>query len=222
MAVAYSRQLLKRKLTRGTGGNISIINRESGLFAITPSGIEYDAMSPEQVAVLDMTGRVIEGDAKPSSEMEMHLCCYQSRSDVNAIVHTHSTYATIIACMHREIPPVHYLIGFAGGSVPCIPYYPFGSHELAVATAEAFGAQPDQFAILLGNHGLLAVGADMSYAFNTAEEIEFVAEVYYKILIANEVHTLSAEDMNIVREKFAEYGQKQPCHGSTEHEERVL
>jgi len=208
-AVAYSQLMLKRGLTRGTGGNISIYNRREDLWVITPSGIEYDAMLPEEVVVLDREGRVVEGAARPSSELEMHRRCYLARPDIGAVVHTHSTYAAVLACMRKEIPAVHYLVGYAGDSVPCIPYYTFGSAELAQAAGAAFGQRPDQRVILLGNHGLLAVGNDVTYAFNAAEEIEFVAELYYHVLLSGEVHVLSEEKMRVVREKFAVYGQKQ-------------
>lgn len=211
-AVAYSKKLLQRGLTRGTGGNISLCNREAGLWAVTPSGVEYDTMQPEDIVVLDLVGRIVDGAAKPSSETEMHHRCYLARPDVNAIVHTHSRFATVLACMEREILPVHYLIGYAGRRVPCIPYHTFGSTALAEAAAEAFREHSAQHAILLGHHGLLAVGRDIDYAFDTAEETEFVAELYYRMLLAGEVRPLTDTDMQTVAAQFAGYGQK---HKST-------
>lgn len=202
--------MLRRGITRGTGGNISIFNREEGLAAISPSGVEYTEMTAEDVVVVDGRGNVVEGKLKPSSELGMHLAIYAARSDINAVVHTHSSFATAIACANLEIPAVHYLIGYAGvNTVPCIPYYPFGSRELAEATGNKFAEIPKLTALLLGNHGLITGGADIAYAFAAAEEIEFTAELYFRQLqLGGPKHVLTEEQMETVFEKFARYGQK--------------
>lgn len=206
----YCLMMLHRGITKGTGGNISIYNREEGLIAISPSGVEYTVMKPEDVVVVNPQGRVVDGALKPSSELGMHLAIYKARPGLSAVVHTHSTFATTIACANREIPAVHYLVGFSGtDTVPCIPYYPFGSQELANAAGEKFAEIPSLTALLLGNHGLITGGADIGYAFSAAEEIEFVAELYYRQLrLGGELHILSPEQMEVVYEKFARYGQK--------------
>ncbi len=202
--VRYSRMLIERGLTRGTGGNISI--RLGELVAITPSGVEYMDMTAEDVVVTDLNGTIVEGALKPSSELGMHLASYRRRTEVKAVVHTHSTYAATLACMHRPLPPIHYLLGYAGGTVPCIPYYPFGSEALARAAAEGLDGRN---AVLLGNHGLLAVGADIAYAFSVAEETEFVAELYYRTELLGGGQLLSEPQMQEALERFAVYGQKQ-------------
>ena len=202
--VRYSRMLIERGLTRGTGGNISI--RSGELVAITPSGVEYMDMTAEDVVVTDLNGTIVEGALKPSSELGMHLASYRRRAEVEAVVHTHSTYAATLACMHRPLPPIHYLLGYAGGTVPCIPYYPFGSEALARAAAEGLDGRN---AVLLGNHGLLAVGADIAYAFSVAEETEFVAELYYRTELLGGGRTLTEPQMQEALGRFAVYGQKQ-------------
>lgn len=202
--VRYSRMLIARGLTRGTGGNISI--RNGDLVAISPSGVEYDVMTPEDVVVTDLSGAVAEGALKPSSELGMHLAAYRRRVDAAAVVHTHSTYAATLACMHRPLPPIHYLLGYAGGAVPCIPYYPFGSEELARAAAAELDGRN---AVLLGNHGLLAVGPDIAYAFSVAEETEFTAELYYRAELLGGGRILTEPQMEEALRRFAAYGQKQ-------------
>ena len=203
--VEYCRMLTTHKLTKGTGGNISACNREKGLMAISPSGMDYFKTEPEDVVVLDLEGRVVEGRRIPSSEAEMHRLLYVDRSDVNAVVHTHSTYATTLACMRWNLPAVHYLVGFAGHDVRCAPYATFGTPELARVAVEGMKGR---FAVLLGNHGLLAAGPNMHYAFNVAEEIEFVCEIYWRSKAVGEPVLLDAGDMETVLEKFKTYGQR--------------
>lgn len=208
--VDYCRLMQARALTKGTGGNISILNRELALAAISPSGVEYADMTAADVVVVDLDGNVVDGSLIPSSELGMHLAIYRARQDLCAVVHTHSTFATTIACAHRELPAVHYLIGYSGGdTVPCIPYFPFGSPELAQAAGDKYGEIPTLTALLLGNHGLITAGASIDYAFSSAEEIEFVCELYYRqLMMGGELHLLSHEQMELVQHKFAAYGQK--------------
>jgi len=195
--------MLKRELTKGTGGNISIYNRKLGLVAISPSAVEYEEMAPEDVAVITLDGEQVEGSNLPSSEKDMHLTCFQKRKDVNAVVHTHSCYATALACLHEELPPVHYLIGFAGGTVRCIPYYLFGGKELANAAVEGMESRN---AVLLGNHGLLTVGTSINHAFNVAEETEFIAKIYCITKGIGTPQILDSDDLEQVQEKFQTYG----------------
>lgn len=205
LVVEYGKKLITNGLTKGTGGNISVFNREKQLMAISPSGIEYFKISTEDIVVMNMKGEIYNSDKKPSSEYEMHKIFYEKTKDVNAVVHTHSTYSTILACLNWNIEPVHYLIGFAGLNVRCTKYETFGTRELAES---AFQGMKDRNAVLLGNHGLLTAGNDIASAFNTAEEVEFCAEIYYKTKCAGNPVILSSEDMKVVLEKFKTYGQK--------------
>lgn len=201
----YAVKALKNGLIKGTGGNISILDRSSGLLALTPSGVDYDTMRPEDVVVLDLGGNVIEGALAPSSELDMHIECYNKRRDVNAVVHTHSFFACTLACLGWKIEPVHYLIGYAGTAVEVAPYRRFGTAELAKVSVDVMG---DRNAVLLGNHGLLSVGGNIGYAFNTAEETEFVAGIYYHCRIAGDPVLLPEEEMQEIVPIFKTYGQK--------------
>jgi L-fuculose-phosphate aldolase len=202
--VSYGRKMITSQLTTGSGGNLSICDRASGRVAISPSGIEYFDLKPEDVVITDLDGQVIEGQYKPSSELGFHLALYRQRQDVTAVVHTHSVYATTMACLGWEIPAVHYLVGFSGYKVPLAPYATFGTPELAGNVADSIGAYN---AVLLANHGLVAVGSNMARAFNTAEEIELVARIYYQTKAVGEPVILPDKEMERVLAKFATYGQ---------------
>lgn len=203
--VRFGLKLVASGLTTGTGGNLSVVDRNRGTVAISPSGIEYAVLQPRDVVLTDMQGRVIDGEAKPSSELGFHLSLYHRRKDVQAVVHTHSPYAVTMACLGWEIPAVHYLVGFAGKKVPLAPYATFGTPELAEIVAEYIG---NYNAVLLANHGLVAVGSSMDTAFAAAEEIEFVARIYYQTKSIGHPVILPDEEMEIVLEKFKTYGQK--------------
>lgn len=203
--VEYGKKLITSGLTKGTGGNISIFNREQGLVAISPSGIDYFETEPEDVVVLDVTGKVVDGKRKPSSELDMHLIFYQKRSDLNALVHTHSPFCKTIACLGWEIPPVSYLVAYAGPNVRCAPYATFGTKELAEA---AFEGMKDRRAVLLANHGLIAGAHNVETAFTIAEEIEFCAQIYYQTKSVGEPVLLSEEEMALLAKKFETYGQR--------------
>jgi len=197
--VKFGQKLITSHLTTGSGGNISIYNREEGLIAITPSGMDYFETTVEDILIIDIDGNVIEGTRKGSSETGMHLNFYKHRADANAVVHTHSKYATAVACMGWELKPVHYMVGLAGYDVKCAKYATYGSMELAHNAVEAIG---DRNAVLLGNHGLIALGADIQSAFSTAEHLEFVAEIYCITKSMGEPNILTEEQMTDVMKKF--------------------
>lgn len=203
--VEYGQKLIESGLTTGTGGNISVNNREEGLMAISPSGIDYYETNPEDVLVMDLKGNIVEGDKTPSSEYDMHKIFYEKREDINAVVHCHSVYSTTLACLNWELPAVHYLVAFAGKNVRCAEYATFGTPELA---ENAFEAMKDRRAVLLANHGLLAGGPDLINTFNIAEEIEFCAEVYYRAKSIGEPVILSDQEMKLMAGRFQTYGQK--------------
>jgi L-fuculose-phosphate aldolase len=203
--VRYGKKLVEAGLTSGTGGNLSICDRQSGQIAITPSGIDYFETTAEDIVITDMEGNPIKGDNKPSSELSFHLAIYRKRPDISAIVHTHSTYATTIACLGMELPAVHYMIAFSGDKVPLAPYKTFGTPELAKSVADSIG---DYNAVLLANHGLVACGDSIGKAFTAAEEIEFTARIYVQAKSIGKPVVLSDEEMKIVVDKFKTYGQK--------------
>lgn len=203
--VRYGKKLIDRRLTTGSGGNISVCNREKNLVAISPSGLDYYETTPEDIVILDIDGNLVEGKHRPSSEAGMHLAFYKNRADVSGIVHTHSKFATAIACMGWELPAVHYLIGMAGHRVKCTGYATYGSDELAKKALETIG---DSNAVLLANHGLIALGEDVDRAFSTAEHLEFVSEVYYLTKTLGTPNILSDENMDEVMKKFGTFRYK--------------
>lgn len=203
--VTYCHKLIEHNLTKGTGGNISIYNREQGLMAISPSGIDYNKLTPEKIVVLDLEKNIIESEYKPSSELDMHIIFYKRRQDIQAIVHTHSVYAKTLSSLRWSLPAVSYLVAFAGKNVRCAKYASFGTKELA---ENAFEAMRDRYAVLLANHGLLAGGHNLANVFNIAEEIEFCAEVYYRAKSIGEPVILDDAEMGHMMEKFKTYGQK--------------
>lgn len=202
--VLFGRRLVTAGLTRGTGGNLSVYRRDLDLWALTPSGLDYFEAKPEDMVVLDHEGVVREGHRAPSSELALHRVIYCRRSDVTAVVHTHSPFATTAACLGETIPAVHYLVGFAGNLVPCAPYATFGTEALAENAALCL-VQAD--ATLMANHGLLAVGSSLGRAFAVAEEIEFVAELWWRTRCVGNPVVLDDEEMVRVRRKFSQYGQ---------------
>jgi L-fuculose-phosphate aldolase len=202
--VAHGRKMVAARLTTGTGGNLSILDRKRGLVAISPSAMDYHRMRPEDVVLLDLDGRTVEGSRKPSSELGFHLALYAKRPDISAVVHTHSIYATTFACLNLEIPAVHYLIGFCGDKVPLAPYATFGTPALARHVAEAIGSAN---AVLLANHGLVSVGKDLPAAFTVAEEIEMVARIYFQARCIGSPRILDGKEMAEVIEKFKTYTQ---------------
>jgi L-fuculose-phosphate aldolase len=205
LIVEYGRKLITSNLTTGSGGNLSIFNRQENLIAIKPSGMDYMVMKPDDVVVVTLDGTIVEGTKTPSSEIRFHLALLNKRGDINAVVHTHQVYATTIACMNWELPAVHYLVGFSGNKVPLAKYATFGSQELSDNIIAAIG---DYNACLMANHGIVAVGATIDSAFSTAEELELVSRIYYQTKCIGEPAILSNEEMKTIGEKFKTYGQR--------------
>lgn len=203
--VEYGKKLITSNLTKGTGGNISIYNPNEKLIAITPSGIDYFLLKPEDIVVMDLEGNILEGKNKPSSEYEMHKIFYERRSDIFSVVHVHSTYSTTLACLRVNLPALHYLVAISGGKdIKCAKYATFGTKQLA---ENAFEAMEDRFAVLLANHGLLTGAKDLANAFNKAEEVEFCAQLYYNCLSIGKAVILEDEEMNKMLGLFNSYGQ---------------
>ncbi len=204
LVVEYGKKLIHSNLTKGTGGNLSIFNREKGLMCISPSGIDYFKINPEDVVVLDLDGNRVDGGKEPSSEFEMHRIFYANRNDINAIIHTHTMYSTTIACLNWSLPPVHYMLALAGKDVRCAEYATYGTKQLA---ENAFIAMEDRNAVLLANHGLLVGAKDIANAFNTTEEVEYCAELYYRTKAIGQPVIIPEEEMELMLEKFKTYGQ---------------
>lgn len=201
---AFGRELLEQGLTTGTGGNLSV-RAADGRIAISPTGVPYGEIEPEDVAVLSLDGEHLEGLA-PSSETPMHAAVLDRRPGIDAVVHTHSPYATTFAVLGEPIPASHYLVAHAGDRVPVTDQYvDYGTEALAETAVEALGQSYD--ACLLRNHGSLAVGDSLEGAFETALMVEFCARIHYQARAIGEPETLPGETMERIAGRFDDYGQ---------------
>ena len=201
--------LVEKKLNIGTSGNVSVRTIEGML--ITPTGINPALLLAEQIVAVDLEGQVAEDQLTPSSEWQMHADVYREKPDVNAIVHCHSPYATILACAHKSIPAVHYMVAAAGSDeIPLAGYATFGSKELSQANLEALSGS---LACLLANHGQLATGENLDQALKLAELVEEQAHCYWGTLAIGGPRLLDSQQMNEVLAAFADYGQQKSTNG---------
>lgn len=184
-------------------GNVSA--RHGAGLLITPSGLPYARMTPEDLIHLSLDGVVLAGRGKPSSEWPFHTEIYKARPDAQAIVHTHSPRATALACARRGVPAFHYMIALCGGpDIRCADYATFGTPELAENAVRGLEGRK---AVLLANHGVIALGGSLAGAHQIAAEVENLAGQYLAILAAGlEPVVLDDEEMARVSAKFAGYG----------------
>lgn len=203
--VLETARLMRRAgLVVGEAGNVSQCFREPGgraLMAITPSGRCYDTMTAGDIVVLDLGGRCAAGDLAPSIESAMHLAIYGARTNVGAVVHTHSVHASIMAVTGREIPALlDDQVTFLGGEIKVADYALPGSPELARNAVAALGQRN---AVLLANHGALAVGRDLAEAFDHCQLLEKTAKIYALARLVGEVRALSPRALEAGRTAFA-------------------
>lgn len=170
--VQYCLRMLKDGLTVGTSGNISV--RLGDNIAITPSGVDYDALSPEDICVLTLDGTQMDGLGGPSTEVPMHTVVYQF-TDAQAVVHTHPVYATVVGTLVREIPRIHYMLALLGGPVRVAPYAPFGTKKLA---RNCIVAMKDRYGVLLQNHGATTYGESLAEAYSRSLYLEWLCRIY--------------------------------------------
>jgi L-fuculose-phosphate aldolase len=193
-------RLLRKGLLTQTSGNLSV-RLSSGTMAITPTSIEYDTMTPADIVVCDMDGAVLDGARAPSSETPLHAAVYKHRSDINAIVHTHSQHATTMAILGMPIPAVHYIIASLNTmTVPVAPYATYGTPELAASVRDAF--QAPCTAVLIANHGMVAGGRTLKQAADGAETTEILAGYYYRGLTVGQPNILTDSQMREVLTKY--------------------
>lgn len=204
--IATARALQPAGLNRGTSGNVSVRDPLAGeAFWITPTGLPYDSLTPDDIPRMTLAGAV-DGRRKPSSEWRLHRDLYASRPGVGAVLHAHSPFAVSLACLRRDLPPFHYMIArFGGDSVRCADYAIFGSDLLSTA---ALAAMTDRKGCLLANHGLLVAGRDLAEALALAVELEELCEQYWRACQLGQPVLLSADEMADVQEKFRTYGQQ--------------
>ena len=182
MIVAYGKRMLSAGLTRGTGGNLSIYDRNLELMAITPSGIPYEEIEVEDIMIMKLDGTIVEGNKTPSSEHTMHEIVYRTREDVGAMLHMHSTFAVTLACLNEDLPAVDYMVAYSRGrSVKCAPYASFGTPDLAVNALKTMGDQ-------------------------NAEQLEFCAELYVRARTIGKPVILPDDEMDQMVERFMRAG----------------
>jgi len=202
--ISACRELLHRGLSHGTSGNVSV-RRDAQHFFVSPTGMPYEALEREDIPLVDFTGRWF-GRRSPSSEWRFHRDILRSRSEIHAVVHTHSRAATALACTGRGIPAFHYMVARAGGAdIRCAPYHTFGTQALSDA---ALAALQDRTACLLANHGAIALGVDLTAALALAGEVENLAAQYGAAQTLGKVQLLDAAEMHRVIERFRTYGQQ--------------
>ena len=171
-------------------------------FLVTPSGLPYEETKPGDIVFIDAKAKA-KGKRPPSSEWRFHFDLYQRKSEVNAVVHTHSSFATTLACLGMAVPAFHYMVAVAGGnSIRCAPYATFGTQTLSDL---ALGALKDRKACLLANHGMIATGESLGSALALAVEVEALCEQYWRALQIGKPNLLSDDEMTVVVEKFKTY-----------------
>lgn len=190
-------------INQGTSGNISA--RVDDGFLITPSGIPYEEMEPDQIVAMDMEGGY-HGDYLPSSEWRMHYDIFRNRPDTGAVVHTHAVFATAISCLRQGIPAFHYMIGVAGGTdIRCADYATFGTQALSDRMLKALEGRT---ACLLANHGMMCLGRDLKKAMWLAVEVETLARQYWYASRMGDPVILDDAEMTDILARFKTYGKQ--------------
>lgn len=199
-------ELPKNNLVMWTGGNVSARDVETGLVVIKASGIRYEDMRPEHMVVVDLDGKMVEGDFKPSSDVYSHLYIYKQRADVGGVVHTHSRYATAFAAVGKAIPCV--LTAMAdefGGPIPCGGFALIGDDAIGKVVVDSIGNSP---AVLLKNHGVFTIGKDAMSAVKAAVMTEDVAATVWMALQIGTPDIIPQEDVDKLHHRYMNvYGQ---------------
>lgn len=194
-----------KNLNKGTSGNVSALTDEGML--ITPTGVAPDILKAEHIVHMQLNGQVDADQLTPSSEWQMHADIYSGKPGINAVVHCHSPYATILACARKPIPSMHYMVAAAGSyGIPLADYATFGSKELSAANLEALSTS---MACLLANHGQIAVGFDLNGALKLAELVEEQSHCYWGTLAIGGPVVLEKDQMDDVLTAFVSYGQQE-------------
>jgi len=200
-------EMIHSSLVVGTWGNISVRIPDENLMAITPSGVDYESIETADVVIMDFDGNIVEGDKKPSIEWQLHLAVYKARDDIQAIVHTHSTYVTAFAIARKGIPgAAEDLVQVVGGDVRVTNYVLPGSAELG---QEVVLALKDRMACIMANHGCIATGRTVKEALRTAFIVEKSAQATVYAQSLGGVVELTEEDVDFMREFYlTKYGQR--------------
>ena len=212
LVVEYGRKVSQSGLTEGTSGNLSMANRSEGLFAISPSGIDYFDIRPEDVVVLRIENAVIvDGERKPSSEWALHQAVYKAKPMTSGVIHTHSRFCSTLACMQQPMVAVHYAIASCGAArVECAEYATFGTKELSENVVRVMTAAN---AALLANHGVIVCGKGLKEAYSLLENMEYVAEIQWRTACAGGAKIIDDAEMANILERFKTYGQPKKAAG---------
>ena len=199
--------LPRNNLVVWTSGNVSALDRETGYVVIKPSGVRYEMLRPEHMVVVDMEGKVVEGDLSPSSDTASHLYIYRHRPEVGGVVHTHSTYATAFAAANRSIPV--YLTAQAdefGCAIPCGGFALIGGEEIGKVVVDVIGSST---AVLLKNHGVFTIGKTGEDAVKAAVMVEDIARTAWLALSLGQPDEIPPEEVAKLHRRYTEvYGQK--------------
>ncbi len=190
------------RLIRLSAGNISTRTRE-GLVAITPTGVKYDVLRPEQIAIVDLDGKPVDAPSKPSSETPMHTAIYRNLPNVGAICHTHSPYAITFAALGKEVPMISVELFTCGAPIPVAPWACPGTAEAGVVTVEIFRSRPELKICLLRNHGLVAIGEDLDNAFELAFDAEVGMQIYHQALQIGQPEIMTQAYADQIRVAYA-------------------
>ncbi len=203
---ALHQELPRNNLVVWTGGNVSARDAKSGLVAIKASGIRYEDLTPEHMVVVDMEGRVVEGNFKPSSDVYSHLYIYKHRPDVFGVVHTHSRYATAFAAVGKPIPCVLTAMGDEfGGPIPCAGFALIGDEAIGKLVVESIGSSP---AVLLRKHGVFTIGKDARAAVKAAVMTEDTAATVWMAMQIGDPQEIAPEDVKRLHDRYTNiYGQ---------------
>lgn len=205
LVLDMAQRISREKMVPGTWGNVSLRIKDQPLLLITPSGLPYETMTIDDIILLDLEGEVVEGERVPSIEKHLHTWIYKQRMDIGAIVHVHTIYASAFAVAGRSIPVIlEETAQVIGHAVQVAGYAPCGTDQLALITVNTLG---EGNAVLLANHGLVGVGADLNRALRVCQVAEKTAQVALLAESLGKVNELCAEDIAILREQFKNYGQ---------------
>jgi L-fuculose-phosphate aldolase len=200
LVVRYAQSLRSDGLVVGTAGNLSV--RAGDAVAITPSGLDYDDLTPEAVCVVALDGTHVECRLEPSRELVLHLAAYRA-TEAAAVVHSHPPFATAVAAVAAELPPIHYLIADLGGAVRVAAYATPGSEELAELAAQALEGRT---AALLASHGAITVGSSLQQAYGRSLLLEWLAGVYLHARALGEPRLLTEDELERLAEAIRSYG----------------
>ena len=197
-------RLARAGLVPGTSGNLSV--RVGDFVALSPSGLRIGRLRPEHITVTDLDGHTVDGRHRPTSELPLHLAVYRSTSAL-AIAHAHAVVSTAVSCTAEGLPSIHYNVVALGGPVPVAPYATFGSEALAANVIESLGEARQ--AVLMQNHGSLAVGATLDEACDRLELLEWLCEVHVQAARLGTPRVLTEAELDDVRRTLASdrYGQ---------------